>query len=91
MPDPVEIIGYLAAILTSCAFVPQTLMVWRTDDTKSISLGMYSLFVVGIALWLIYGIILDSRPLIFTNLFTFSLAASILYKKIKHVRANKEL
>lgn len=89
MPDPIELIGYLAAIFTSAAFVPQTLMVWRTDDTKSISLGMYSLFVMGITLWLIYGIILESRPLIFANLFTVSFAASILYKKIKHVRNGK--
>lgn len=90
MPDLVDLLGYAAAILTSCAFVPQTLMVWRTDDTRSISLGMYSLFVVGITCWLFYGIILESRPLIFANLFTFSFAASILYKKIRHVRAGKQ-
>lgn len=89
MADPVELLGYIAAILTSCAFVPQTLMVWRTDDTRSISLGMYSLFVLGITLWLIYGIILESRPLIFANLFTVTFAASILYKKIKHIREGR--
>ncbi|MCK0069631.1 SemiSWEET transporter [Kordiimonas laminariae] len=86
MPLSIELIGYVAAFLTSFAFLPQALMVWRTNDTKSISLGMYSLFTLGVALWLTYGFMLMSYPLIAANSFTLILASSILVKKINNTR-----
>lgn len=82
----VDLIGYVAAILTSVSFLPQALRVWRTDDTHAISLGMYSLFVAGVSLWLGYGLILGNHPIIAANLFTICVASTILYKKIKHLR-----
>lgn len=90
MPQIPDFIGYIAAFLTSIAFLPQALMVWRTNDTKSISLGMYSLFTLGVALWLTYGFMLMSYPLIAANSFTFILACSILIKKIIHTREQKK-
>ena len=83
-------IGYMAAFLTTYAFVPQAIKVWREDDTGAISLGMYALFVVGISLWLIYGLIIKSHPMTIANSITLVLACSILYKKIQHVRAGEK-
>ncbi|MBV1901794.1 MAG: SemiSWEET transporter [Kordiimonadaceae bacterium] len=83
---PLEYVGYAAATFTTYAFVPQAVKVWREDDTRAISLGMYSMMVTGIALWLAYGLIINSYPLIISNTITFAIALTILYKKISHVR-----
>ena len=85
-PIPLEYVGYVAAVLTTYAFVPQAVKVWREDDTKAISLGMYSLLVTGIALWLVYGFSIESYPMIISNSITFVISLTILYKKISHVR-----
>ena len=76
--------GYLAAAMTTLAFVPQALKTIRTRDTRSISLGMYVVFTIGIAFWLVYGIALGSIPMILSNIVTFLLSATILGLKIKH-------
>lgn len=76
--------GYLAAAMTSLAFVPQALKTIRTRDTRSISLGMYVVFTIGIAFWLVYGIAMNSMPMILSNIVTFLLSATILGLKIKH-------
>lgn len=90
MPETTELIGYAAAVITSVAYVPQALMVWRNDDTRSISLGMYSLMVFGIGIWLLYGILLNNHPLIAANIFMILVTSSILYKKIMHLRAGSD-
>ena len=77
-----ELIGYLAACLTTCSFVPQALHTFRTRDVSGISLGMYSVFTVGVALWLVYGISLGEWPIIVANALTVALAAVILGMKI---------
>ena len=89
MPADIEMIGFIAAFLTTGAFVPQAVMIWRTDDTRSISLGMYSMMTVGIGLWLVYALMINSAPMIATNVVTGTLAAIILYKKFRHVRAGR--
>jgi MtN3 and saliva related transmembrane protein len=76
--------GYLAAVMTTLAFVPQAIKTIRTKDTRSISLGMYVVFTAGIAMWLVYGIALDSMPMILANVVTFLLSATILGMKLKH-------
>ncbi|MFZ2753919.1 MAG: SemiSWEET transporter [Lysobacteraceae bacterium] len=76
--------GYLAAVMTTLAFVPQAIKTIRTRDTRSISLGMYVVFTAGIAMWLVYGIALDSMPMILANIVTFLLSATILGLKLKH-------
>jgi len=80
----VTFIGYLAAILTTMAFVPQAMRAWRTRSTKDISLLMFLMLTVGIFLWLVYGILTRDAPLIAANLVTGFLAASILYFKIRY-------
>lgn len=79
-----EWLGYVAATLTTLAFVPQAVQTIRTRDTRSISLGMYVVFVIGIAFWFGYGIVLDSWPMIVSNAITFVLASTILGLKLKH-------
>ena len=79
----IEIMGYLAAFLTTAAFLPQTYQTIKTRDTKAISLAMYVLFTLGIALWLAYGLLIESWPLIFANAITFVMALTILIMKIK--------
>ena len=79
-----EWLGFLAALLTTVAFVPQALKTLRTRDTSGISLGMYSVFTLGIAFWFGYGIYLGSWPMILSNVITFVLAAVILGLKVKH-------
>ena len=76
--------GYVAATLTTLAFVPQAVKTIRTRDTRSISLGMYVVFTIGIAFWFGYGIVLNSWPMIVSNLVTFVLAGTILALKVKH-------
>ncbi|GAB3727813.1 SemiSWEET transporter [Luteimonas pelagia] len=76
--------GYVAATLTTLAFVPQAMKTIRTRDTRSISLGMYVVFTIGIAFWLLYGIVLHSWPMIIANVVTFALSATILGLKLRH-------
>ncbi|MCR4303929.1 MAG: SemiSWEET transporter [Gallionella sp.] len=76
-------IGSAAATLTTTAFIPQALKVWRTRHTADISLDMYILFTLGVALWLAYGILLESWPIIIANSVTLLLAGSVLTMKIK--------
>lgn len=77
-----ETIGYLAATLTTCSFIPQAILTIKTRDTESLSLSMYSIFVSGILCWFIYGILISNNAIIFANSITFLLAASILLVKI---------
>ena len=78
-----EWLGYAAAVLTSASFIPQAVMTIRTRDTRGISRGMYVIFTVGVAFWLVYGIGLGSWPMIFANTVTLGLAATILALKIR--------
>lgn len=81
-PHHIEIIGYCAAFLTTIAFLPQAIQSWRTRDLSGISVGMYSLFTAGVGLWLVYGLMMETWPLILANAFTFALALSILLLKL---------
>lgn len=78
-----EIIGSLAATLTTAAFIPQAWQVWRTRHTADISLGMYALFTTGVALWLGYGMLLNAWPIIIANFITLMLAGAVLLMKLK--------
>jgi len=79
-----EWVGYVAATLTTLAFVPQAIKTLQSRDTSSISLAMYAVFTVGIGFWFAYGIVLGSWPMILSNMVTFVLAATILGLKLKH-------
>ncbi|MBN8531604.1 MAG: SemiSWEET transporter [Alphaproteobacteria bacterium] len=78
-----QLIGSIAAFLTTTAFLPQTIKVIRTRDTRSISLAMYATFSAGVFLWLIYGLMLMSWPIIVANCVTLVLSLTILAMKIR--------
>lgn len=84
MLDHITLIGLAAGTLTTAAFIPQVIRTWRTRSTRDISLGMFVAFCVGIALWTVYGFLIDSIPVIITNSITFIFASIILALKIRH-------
>lgn len=77
-------IGTIAAVLTTFAFLPQVIKVIKTKDTESIALGMYLMQVVGIALWLFHGLVIEDLPLIMANSVSLVLSGTILYYKLKY-------
>lgn len=78
----IDILGFVAGFLTTLAFLPQVIKVIKTKKTEDISLVMYIIFTVGVALWLVYGIMLLSLPIIIANSLTLVLASIILVMKI---------
>ena len=78
-----ETLGFIAAILTTVSFIPQVAKVWRTHSVQDISLWMYSLFTLGVALWFLYGCAIGSLPVMLANGVTLLLAASILVAKVR--------
>jgi len=75
-------LGYFAATLTTASFIPQAWLTFRSRDVSGISLGMYSAFTLGIALWLGYGVMMGAWPIVIANAVTFLLAAAILAMKL---------
>jgi len=78
-------IGYIAAFLTTAAFVPQAYHSWRTRDLSGISLPMYAMFTLGVGFWLFYGYLIGSVPVILANLITFLLSSMVLGLKIQQI------
>ena len=79
-----DLIGYVAATLTTCSFLPQAWLTFRTRDVRGISLGMYSVFTAGVALWLVYGWLAGAWPVVVANAITLVLAAAILGMKLRY-------
>ena len=78
------LVGYIAGTLTTIAYLAQVLRTLKHRSTKDISLGMYLMLCSGIALWLVYGIVIGAWPIIIANIITLALAASILGMKIRY-------
>jgi MtN3 and saliva related transmembrane protein len=79
-----EAIGYLAAALTTAAFIPQAWLTWKTKRADGVSLGMYSIFTLGVALWLVYGLVIGAWPIVIANAITLALALFILVMKLRY-------
>lgn len=79
-----EWIGYIAAFLTTSSFIPQVWHIWKTRHTQGISLRMYVFFTCGVALWLIYGLLLSAWPIIIANSVTLLLAGTVLVMKVRN-------
>lgn len=79
-----DLIGYVAAALTTIAFLPQAIKAFRTRSTKDISLTMWLLLCAGVACWLVYGILLRAGPIIAANSVTLVLVSSVLWLKVNH-------
>ena len=76
-------IGFMGAALTTVSFMPQAWLTFRTRDVSGISLGMYSVFTAGVALWLVYGLLLGAWPIVLANAITLALALAILVMKLR--------
>ena len=84
LPILQEAIGYLAGLLATVAFLPQVAKTVKDKSAKDISLGMYVLFCAGVGLWLVYGVLISSWPIVISNLITLILSGTVLVLKIKH-------
>ena len=89
MPLP-DLLGYAAAVLTTVSFVPQAHRTWKTRCARDVSLGMLSLFSLGVALWLCYGVVLGARPVVAANAATLALALFILAMKLRFDRSSRQ-
>jgi MtN3 and saliva related transmembrane protein len=79
-----DVVGYAAGFLATAAFVPQVVKTFKERSTRDISLGMYVLFCAGVALWLVYGVLIDSSPVIVSNVVTLALSGAVLILKWRH-------
>ncbi len=82
--DYVVILGFLAAALTTGAFIPQAYKAWKSKSTRDISLPTYSILALGTGSWAIYGFLINSLPIILANVITFMLVAATLAIKLRH-------
>lgn len=83
-PFVVKMLGFAAATCTTLAYAPQFIKVWKTRSTEDISLGMFLVMVLGLVLWLVYGLLSGDAPLVVANAITIVLAGGILYMKLKY-------
>ncbi|MBI2725776.1 MAG: SemiSWEET transporter [Polaromonas sp.] len=77
-------VGFGGAALTTLSFLPQAWLSFKTRDVSGVSLGMYSVFTVGVALWLVYGVMLGAWPIVLANAITLALAITILVMKLRY-------
>ncbi|NER38614.1 MAG: hypothetical protein F6J93_32455 [Oscillatoria sp. SIO1A7] len=80
----INLIGFLAAILTTIAFVPQVIKAWQSQSTKDVSLETIVLFSTGVFLWVVYGLYINSVPIILANVVTLMLNLILLFLKLKY-------
>ena len=83
-PTLQELIGIIAGMITTIAFLPQAIKIWRSKSTKDVSLAMFVCFCTGVVLWVIYGFMLGALPVILANVVTLCIAATILVFKIRY-------
>jgi len=79
----IQVLGLVAGSLTTAAFLPQVIKTWKSRSAKDLSLGMFSLFCLGVLLWLIYGFIQNDIPVIAANMVTLMLASTLLIFKLR--------
>lgn len=84
MDSWIAALGAFAGFCTTVSFLPQLIRAWRTRSTRDISLGMFSVLVFGIFLWLVYGVLIGDGPLIAANAVSLCFTGSILYLKLRH-------
>ena len=81
--DTAQWVGLVAGLLTTFAFVPQVLKIWRSKSAKDISLRTYLALTIGVVLWLVYGILKQELPIVLWNAVTLVLASAILAMKLR--------
>jgi MtN3 and saliva related transmembrane protein len=78
------LVSAVAATLTTVAFVPQAIHIIRFKETRAISLQMYVVFASGVALWLIFGVMIWNWPIMAANAITLALALTIMRMKLRY-------
>lgn len=81
--NEIQVLGLVAGSCTTAAFIPQVLKTWRSRSAKDLSLGMFSIFSLGVLLWLMYGFLVMDIPVIVANMVTLVLASFLLVLKLK--------
>ena len=89
--NKIELLGFVAGACTTLSFLPQVLHVWRSHSADDISLGMYTVFMLGVSLWLIYGIASAQIAVIVANGVTLVLAGSVLIMKLRYGNRSKHV
>ena len=77
------VVGFFAGFLTTISFLPQVVKTWKTRSASDLSLGMFSVFSVGVLFWLVYGFLMQEPPMIIWNSVTLILVLAILVMKLK--------
>ena len=86
----VDLFGFSAALLTTIAFLPQLYKTWKTKTAEDVSLVMLILFITGLICWIIYGLKINSIPILTANIITFIFNFSILILKITYSKSRKQ-
>ncbi|HMK56177.1 MAG TPA: SemiSWEET transporter [Dissulfurispiraceae bacterium] len=81
--DSTVILGYIAGALTTMSLIPQVIKMWKTKSARDVSLVMFLIFVVGISLWIAYGVSIKSMPVIIANSVSLTLGFVVLWLKFK--------
>jgi MtN3 and saliva related transmembrane protein len=82
--NTIQLLGLIAGACTTIAFLPQVIKTWKSRSAKDLSLSMFSIFSIGVALWLLYGFLVQDIPVIAANLITLMLASTLLVFKLKY-------
>jgi MtN3 and saliva related transmembrane protein len=85
-PATINLIGSVAACCTTISFVPQLIRVWKRKSARDISLIMFSVFSAGVFLWMVYGLLIHSVPVLLANAVTLALSLAILVLKLRYDR-----
>lgn len=80
----IQLLGLIAGACTTIAFLPQVIKTWKSRSAKDLSLSMFSIFSLGVILWLVYGILMQDIPVIAANLLTLMLASTLLVFKLRY-------
>ena len=86
-----ELYGFIAAILTTIAFLPQLYKTWTTTSAEDVSLITLILFIIGLICWIVYGIKINSTPILVANIVTFIFNFSILILKLIYSKSQKDI
>ncbi len=81
--NTIQLLGLVAGSFTTAAFIPQVVKTWKTRSAKDLSLGMFSIFCLGVVLWLVYGLLIMDIPVIVANVVTLLLASFLLFLKLR--------
>jgi MtN3 and saliva related transmembrane protein len=84
MPEKIHYLGYFAGSLTVLSFLPQVIRTWKTKQARDLSLGMFALLVTASTLWIIYGVIIESWPVIVTNVGMVVLNGALATAKLRY-------